>query len=37
MHILDNLSTITQDGDMETNGPIFSPNFSALIVCNIHF
>ena len=36
---LDNLRTITQEGNKETRQmtPFFSSNFSDLTVCNIHF
>ena len=36
---LDNLRTITQEGNMETRQmtPFFSSTFSDLTVCNIHF
>ena len=39
MPFLDNLKTITQEGNMETRQmtPFFSSTFSALTVCNIHF
>ena len=39
MHFLDNLRTITQEGNMETRQMtlFFSSNFSALTFCNIHF
>ena len=38
-YFLDNLRTITQEGNMETRQmtPFFSSSFSALTVCNIHF
>ena len=36
---LDNLRTTTQEGNMKTRqmNPFFSPIFSALTVCDIHF
>ena len=39
MLFLDNLRTITQEGNMETRqmAPFFPSTFSALTVCNIHF
>ena len=39
MHFLDNLRTITQEGNMGTRQriPFFSSTFSNLTVCNIHF
>ena len=39
MHFLDNLRTITQEGNMETRQmtAFFSSTFSTLTVCNIHF
>ena len=38
-NFLDNLRTITQEGNMETRQmtPFFSSTFSDLTVCNIHF